>query len=144
MKTIVGLFDDHSNGVATVRELESSRLGRENVSIVAGQGAGHSASEGMHASEAAVTIADVGPVTAAGPILVAGIGTGPGARASGFIGALTGAGVPAEHARYYAEGVRRGGTLLGIVMIGAHQVGATLDEHHPSQRGHHGHVVILQ
>ena len=133
MKTIVGLFDDHSNGVATVRELENSNLGRDNINIVAGQGAGHRASEGMHASESAVIIPDVGPVTAAGPIVGDGIGMGPGARAGGFVGALTGAGVPTEHARYYAEGVRRGGTLVVVTASDeeSERVMDVMNRHHP-------------
>jgi uncharacterized protein (TIGR02271 family) len=41
-------------------------------------------------------------------------GAGVGAVAGGLIGALTTAGVPEEHARYYEEGVRRGGTLVTV------------------------------
>jgi uncharacterized protein (TIGR02271 family) len=133
MKTIVGLFDDHSNGVATVRELETSSLGRDNINIIAGQGAGHSASENMHTNEASLTIPDVGPVTAAGPLVRNGIGDGPGAVAGGFISALAGAGVPAEHARYYAEGVRRGGTLVVVTASDSESEGVmdVMNRHHP-------------
>jgi uncharacterized protein (TIGR02271 family) len=41
-------------------------------------------------------------------------GAGIGAVAGGLIGALTDVGVPEEEAGYYAEGVRRGGTLVTI------------------------------
>lgn len=64
----------------------------------------------------ALTIPGVGPVVAAGPFLsVLGstlIGAGLGAAAGGLVGALVGAGLPKEDANYYAEGVRRGGTLV--------------------------------
>lgn len=72
-----------------------------------------------------LTIPGIGPVLAAGP-LAAGIGTaaatvgagalgaGLGAATGGLIGGLVGAGVPKEHAEYYAEGVRRGGTLVTV------------------------------
>ena len=41
-------------------------------------------------------------------------GAGIGAAAGGLVGALAGIGVPEEHAEYYAEGVRRGGTLITV------------------------------
>jgi uncharacterized protein (TIGR02271 family) len=41
-------------------------------------------------------------------------GAGVGAAAGGLIGGLTAAGVPDEDAQYYAEGVRRGGTLVMV------------------------------
>ena len=68
----------------------------------------------------ALAIPGIGPVIAAGP-LVAALGTagatavagaGIGAAAGGLIGALVGVGIPEEDANFYAEGVRRGGTLL--------------------------------
>jgi uncharacterized protein (TIGR02271 family) len=72
-----------------------------------------------------LAIPGIGPVLAAGP-LAAGIGTaaatigagalgaGIGAATGGLIGGLVGAGVPDEDAEYYAEGVRRGGTLVTV------------------------------
>ena len=65
-----------------------------------------------------LVIPGVGPVLAAGPIAVAlgmgAAGAGIGAVAGGLIGGLTHLGVPKEHAEYYAEGVRRGGTLVTV------------------------------
>jgi hypothetical protein len=72
-----------------------------------------------------LAIPGIGPVLAAGP-LAAGIGTaaatvgagalgaGIGAATGGLIGGLVGAGVPEDEANYYAEGVRRGGTLVTV------------------------------
>lgn len=56
----------------------------------------------------------VGPAVAAGPMIAGLIGTGAGAVLGGVVGALTRGGLPKERAEEYAEGVRRGGTLLLI------------------------------
>ena len=65
-----------------------------------------------------LTIPGIGPILAAGPIIAAlgttAAGAGIGAAAGGIIGGLTHLGVPKEHAEYYAEGVRRGGTLVTV------------------------------
>jgi predicted glutamine amidotransferase len=42
------------------------------------------------------------------------MGLGVGAAVGGVVGALVDVGVPKEHAAYYAEGVRRGGTLVVV------------------------------
>lgn len=62
----------------------------------------------------ALAIPGVGPVLAAGPIVSALAGAGIGAVAGGLVGALVDLGVPEEHAQYYAEGVRRGGSLVTV------------------------------
>ncbi len=71
---------------------------------------------GLAVGLAALAIPGIGPVLAAGPIasalVAAGIGAGVGAVTGGMVGALTDMGVSEERAGYYAEGVRRGGTLL--------------------------------
>lgn len=65
-----------------------------------------------------LTIPGIGPVLAAGPLAAAlgstALGAGIGAAAGGLVGSLVGAGVPESQANYYAEGVRRGGTLVSI------------------------------
>ena len=66
----------------------------------------------------ALAVPGIGPVLAAGPLAgalgTALAGAGIGAAAGGLVGALAGLGVPEEHAEYYAEGVRRGGTLVSV------------------------------
>jgi hypothetical protein len=62
----------------------------------------------------ALAIPGIGPIVAAGPIGAALLGAGIGAAAGGLIGALIGWGIPEEEAHYFAEGVRRGGTLIGV------------------------------
>lgn len=70
-----------------------------------------------------LTIPGIGPVLAAGPIAAAlgstALGAGIGAAAGGLVGSLVGLGVPEEEADYYAEGVRRGGTLVSVSADGA-------------------------
>src|SRR3954470_11631335 len=141
MKTIVGLFDHFSDAEATVRELERSGFDRGTISMVASESArsatrtgtstaGETAAEGagtgaviggvtggvagLVASLAGLAIPGVGPVLMAGPLVAALTGAGVGAVAGGLIGALTAAGVPDEHAQYYQEGVKRGGTLVAV------------------------------
>jgi hypothetical protein len=58
----------------------------------------------------ALAIPGVGPVVAAGT-LAAALG---GVAVGGFAGALVGAGLSAEDAEAYAEGIRRGGTLVVV------------------------------
>jgi uncharacterized protein (TIGR02271 family) len=53
-------------------------------------------------------------IVAAGPLIAVLTGASVGAVAGGLIGALTDIGVPEEEASYYAEGVRRGGTLVTV------------------------------
>jgi uncharacterized protein (TIGR02271 family) len=62
----------------------------------------------------ALVIPGIGPIVAAGPLLAGAAGAGVGALAGGLVGALADAGVPEEDAKYYSEGVRRGGTLVMV------------------------------
>jgi hypothetical protein len=75
---------------------------------------------GLLVGVGALAIPGIGPVLAAGPLAAALgaagastlVGAGIGAAAGGVIGALIGAGIPEEDANFYAEGVRRGGSLV--------------------------------
>jgi hypothetical protein len=64
----------------------------------------------------ALAIPGIGPIIAVGTLGAAlastAVGAGVGAAAGGLIGALTNEGVSEEDARAYAEGVRRGGSLI--------------------------------
>lgn len=143
-KTVVGIFDDMGSAESAVRELESSGISRDDVSIVANKnvehddtssyagkadtepaGASHVAADagigaalggvgGLLLSFVGLAIPGVGPVLAIGPIVAALGGAGIGAVAGGVIGALTESGVPEEDAQYYAEGVRRGQVLVTV------------------------------
>lgn len=78
------------------------------VGTVLGGGAGLLASLGL------LAIPGAGPVIAAGWLVAALSGAGVGAAAGGLIGALTGAGLSGADAETYAEGIRRGGTLVTV------------------------------
>lgn len=80
----------------------------------AGTGAAVGGVLGLVAGVASLSIPGFGPFIAAGPIAAALAGAGVGAAAGGIIGALANLGVPEEDAHYYAEGVRRGGTLITV------------------------------
>ncbi len=62
----------------------------------------------------ALAIPGVGPIVAAGPIVAGLTGAGIGSVVGGLTGALVSWGIPEEEAGYYAEGIRRGGTLVGV------------------------------
>lgn len=59
-----------------------------------------------------LTLPAIGPVLIAGPIISTLAGAGVGTLAGGLVGVLADSGVPEERAGDYAEGVRRGGTLV--------------------------------
>jgi hypothetical protein len=61
-----------------------------------------------------LAIPGVGPVVAAGWLVATIVGAGIGAASGGLIGSLVGAGVSETDAHVYAEGVRRGGTLVTV------------------------------
>ena len=136
-KTATGLFDDYSDARAAVSALEARGIPLDDISIVsnnvddrrtgdtnaaegAGTGAGIGAAVGgvggLLTGLGVMAIPGVGPVVAAGWLAATAAGAAAGAvaggAAGGIIGAMTESGVPEEHAHVYAEGVRRGGTLV--------------------------------
>lgn len=142
-RTVVGLMDTPREAESVVRDLTSEcgcsredigmlargeeqaeggaaagREGRSEVGSGALKGAGTGAAIGgvlgLVAGAASLAIPGVGPIIAAGPIAAAFAGAGIGAVAGGLIGALAKMGVPEEEAHYYAEGVKRGGTLITL------------------------------
>jgi hypothetical protein len=139
-KTVVGLFDTTAEAQSVVQELINSGFERNNISLVANDARGEytrevggtesSAAEGAGAGAVgggvlggvlgllvgvgALAIPGIGPIVAAGPLVAALTGAGIGAATGGIIGALVGAGIPEEDAGFYAEGIRRGGTLVMV------------------------------
>jgi uncharacterized protein (TIGR02271 family) len=141
-KTVVGLMDTSQEAESVVRDLMNRcGCSRSDIGLVArgsqgevsrgagatgdrgdevasgalkgaGAGAAIGGILGLVAGAASLAIPGVGPIIAAGPIASALAGAGIGAAAGGLLGGLTNLGVPEEEAHYYAEGVRRGGTLI--------------------------------
>ena len=78
----------------------------------AGIGAGIGGAAGLLAGLGLLAIPGLGPVVAAGWLASTAAGAAAGAATGGIVGALTQAGISKEDASRYAEGVRRGGTLV--------------------------------
>ena len=78
----------------------------------AGIGAGLGGAAGLLAGLGLLAIPGLGPVVAAGWLASTALGAAAGAATGGVVGALTQAGISKEDAPLYAEGVRRGGTLV--------------------------------
>lgn len=140
-KSVVALFDNTSDADKAVSDLVTAGVTRDHISVVANDAAGNyeryrstsgatadgtdhagpvggslfGALVGAVVGLGAVLIPGIGPVIAAGP-LVGAAGAIAGAIIGGTTGGITGGllslGVPQEEAHYYAEGVRRGGTLV--------------------------------
>jgi hypothetical protein len=141
-QTVTALFNDLTTAQEVVDDLISMGFQPETISIVAndasGQYASYLAAEAQAASAeedvsmeegagigalvggliglGAMAIAGIGPVIAAGPLVAAivgaGVGAATGAVTGGLIAGLVELGVPEGEAGYFAEGVRRGGTLV--------------------------------
>ena len=96
-------------GEPTSGEAESTGAGAgATIGTILGGGAGLLAGLGL------LAIPGVGPIVAAGWLVATITGAGVGAAGGGILGSLVGAGVPEEEAHVYAEGVRRGGTLVTV------------------------------
>ena len=141
-QTVTGLFDSYDEAKRAVHDLEALGVPHRDISLVAnnargehegvgeyradktaedaGKGAGLGATVGgvggLLAGIGLLAIPGLGPVVAAGWLastaLGAVVGGAVGGAAGGLVGALTKGGVPEEDAHVYAEGVRRGGSLV--------------------------------
>jgi hypothetical protein len=87
----------------------------------AGIGAGLGGAAGLLAGLGLLAIPGLGPVVAAGWLAATAVGAAAGAATGGLVGALTEAGVSEDEAPVYAEGVRRGGTLVSAKVNDADQ-----------------------
>jgi hypothetical protein len=103
----------------------------------AGFGAVVGALTGALVSLGALAVPGVGPVLAAGPLLAAlgggAIGAVAGAATGGIVAGLVKTGVSEQDARYYAEGVRRGGAVLSATVEDstAPRVQEIMNRHNP-------------
>src|SRR5580698_9730341 len=140
--TISRLYDSYADAQKAVQGLEAAGVPHADISIVAnnadnwyggsevdrdhdgvddraegagkgaGIGAGLGGAAGLLAGLGLLAIPGLGPVVAAGWLAATAVGAAAGAATGGIVGALTEAGVSKEEAPLYAEGVRRGGTLV--------------------------------
>jgi len=63
-----------------------------------------------------IVIPGIGPLIALGTLATVAAGAAAGGVVGGVVGGLTGHGVTAEDAHLYAEGLKRGGTLVTVVL----------------------------
>ncbi|GGF67754.1 hypothetical protein GCM10007301_29340 [Azorhizobium oxalatiphilum] len=139
--TVSAMFDRYDDAASAVRELEASGISQSEISVVGNNADDYHASRGTDKSEVGedagigagvgaaiggagglltglgmMAIPGVGPVVAAGWLVATAAGAAAGAVAGGavggLVGALTASGVPEADANVYAEGVRRGSTLV--------------------------------
>ncbi|UXN58328.1 general stress protein [Phyllobacterium zundukense] len=135
MQTVTALYDNYDDARAVVSELEDAGIDSSDITIVgrgavkethAGEGAAAGAgvgavvggAGGLLAGLGMLAIPGVGPVVAAGWLAATAAGAAAGAvaggAAGGIIGSLTDAGVDEDEAHVYAEGIRRGSTLVSV------------------------------
>ena len=75
-----------------------------------------------------------------GPLAAALVGAGAGGFTGGLVGALIGWGIPEDRAKYYEEGVRNGGTVLGVHPRTDEEGRALADEWRDRHRGEHVYI----
>jgi hypothetical protein len=146
--TISRLYDTYADAQKAVDRLETAGVPHSDISIVAnnsegwydgkkdrdgdgvddraeaagtgaGVGAGLGGAAGLLAGLGLLAIPGLGPVVAAGWLAATAVGAAAGAATGGLVGALTEAGVSKDEAPLYAEGVRRGGTLVSAKVADA-------------------------
>lgn len=141
-RTVTAMFDSYAHAANAVSRLKAAGIPDDDISIVsnnsaertryetdrpgvegdAATGAGTGAAiggmmgggAGLLAGLGLLAIPGVGPVVAAGWLAATLVGAGAGAAAGGLLGGLTGAGIGESDAHVYAEGVRRGGSLVTV------------------------------
>lgn len=139
-RTVAVLFDTYDEAAEAVAALEDAGTLCADISIVSNRIEKHyegddkatgtvaadgaklgslaGASAGLLASLGIIAIPGIGPVLAAGWLTATALGATTGAIAGGIaggiIGSLTRAGIRDADANVYAEGVRRGGTLVTV------------------------------
>ena len=137
-KAIAGFFHTQADGERAQKALFDAGFTQDEVSYLAGDTRGHqtpkvgpalmntgSESEavsdafvggavGLAAGVIAVALPGIGPLLAAGPLAGWIAGLTAGAVTGGAIGLLKDYGVSEEQAEFYAEGVRRGGSLVTV------------------------------
>jgi uncharacterized membrane protein len=151
-RTITRSYDHHEDAMAVVSDLENAGIATENISLIshrdetdgdetddsnAAEGAGIGGvvggAAGLLAGLGLMAIPGIGPVVAAGWLASTAAGAAAGAVAGGLIGAMTSAGVSEHDAHYYAETVRRGGSVVSVRVADARaaEVEAIMDRAMP-------------
>jgi hypothetical protein len=149
-RTIARLFKSHAEALAAVEDLEGVGIPHSHMNLIsnhrdgwsdnvigratgqgAAVGAGIGGGAGILAGLSLLAIPGAGPVLVAGWLATTLAGATLGAMTGGLIGVVKEASETDEEAEIYAEGVRRGGTLLSVRTDVAHaeKVEEILDRH---------------
>jgi uncharacterized protein (TIGR02271 family) len=112
----------------------------EGAATGAGIGATLGGVAGLLAGLGMLAIPAIGPVVAAGWLASTAAMAAAGGAAGGLIGALTQSGVSEREARGYAEGIRRGGTLVTVRAsdVDRARVEAIMDRYSPMETSNIG------
>ena len=123
-RTITRSYDSYTIAAEVVEKLETAGIPASDISLVgrnergeesnAAEGAGIGAGVGGAAGLGMLAIPGIGPVVAAGWLAATAAGAVAGAAAGGLVGSFMSAGVDEEEAHYYAETVRRGGSVVSV------------------------------
>jgi hypothetical protein len=152
-KTITRLFDDYSDATAAVRDLEALGIPHDDISIVANNAHGKHGSDADHDHDSVNDHGDVSRGVSTGALLggaggllaglgllaipglgpIVAIGAAGGAATGSIVGTLKNAGHSEEDSHVYAEGVRRGGTMVSarVPDTNSAQAEAVLDRNKP-------------
>lgn len=134
-RTVTRSYEDYADAETVVTRLEAAGLPSADISILGNSpdgiesdaakgvevGGALGAGAGLMAGLAALPIPGVGPVLAAGWIFgTLAVGATAGAAAGSLIGAMTGAGIGDDEAHFFAETVRRGGSVVSVRTSDSH------------------------
>jgi hypothetical protein len=154
-KVVAALYDDVTDALEAIHDLERNGFGSKSINVLSNNVSAQQPAEvgekesdvllkgstvgsvagglaGAMAGLAALAIPGIGPVLAAGPLFMAFFGATAGSVAGGFIGAFADWEIRDAEAEFYAEGVRRGGTLVTVQAESEEAALATeiLNRHH--------------
>lgn len=120
MNTMVGLFDGMEQAEQFIRDLVGASISRDAISVVAPTHANRSETNesldgalGLMDNVQVHTVLGVGNVVAAGP-LASALDNSVSATTRGLLAGLQDMGVPEHQAHAFAEGVRRGSSLVAV------------------------------
>jgi hypothetical protein len=139
-RTITALFDGYDEAVDAVRRLKQAGIPDAQMSVVSGSeehrsstrsdaddddtvsdtgkgaaiGGAIGGGAGLLAGLGMLAIPGLGPVVAAGWLASTLAGLAAGATTGGLVGALVDSGLSEDEAHAYAEGIRRGGTMVSV------------------------------
>lgn len=127
-RTLTRSYDNYETARAVVEQLEAAGVSSSDISMVgrdetaettnaaegAGIGAGIGGAAGLLAGVGLLAIPGIGPVVAAGWLASTAAGAVAGAAAGGLVGTFVKEGHDKDEAEYYAETVRRGGSVVSV------------------------------